>query len=125
MKRRRYSSYQPKILIRHRRNGKMPLTAQMNILTRAAQHRHLRIKAMPGLSRTPFRAMNPRAAKEEKVKWPANVIGYDPQVRMPKQKRIMDLRHELIEYDKMGSGLHYLKAHRYANRKQRTVSSIV
>jgi hypothetical protein len=111
--------------VRHRAKAKMPLTVQMNILTRAARHRHLSIKPMPSLSRTAFRAMNPRAAREEKIRWPTNIIGYDPQVRMPKPKRVMDIRHELIEYDKMGKGCHYLKAHKYANRKQRTVSAMV
>jgi hypothetical protein len=117
MKRRTYRARKVK-------QSKVPLKEQMTDLKRAAKQRGLRIRATPSLSKTPFRAMNPRAAKEEGVKFPKHTIGFDPHIRMSQSERVMDIRHELIEYDQIGKGHHYKVAHRYANRRQRTVGAI-
>jgi ribosomal protein S12 len=117
MKRRTYRARKVK-------QSKVPLKEQMTDLKRAAKKRGLCIRATPSLSKTPFRAMNPRAARELGIKWSKHIIGYDPHVRMPKSERVMDERHEIIEYDQIGKGHHYKVAHRYANRRQRTVGAI-
>ena len=107
---------------RTRRTSK--LREQELALKKAARKRGLHIAPTAALCDTPYRAMNPRAAKELGIKWPKGLIGFDPHVRMPKSKRLMDERHEIIECDRMGQGHHYKAAHRYANRKQRDVRAV-
>jgi len=110
--------------IRKVRLSKVTLCGQQVILRKAAKRRGLHIKAVPSLAKTPYRAMNPRAARELNIRWPKHTVGFDPKVKMPKSERLMDERHEVIEFDRMGQGHHYKAAHRYANRKQRDVRAV-
>lgn len=102
----------------------MTLQKQMESLRRAARSRRLSIRAMPSLRKTPYRAINPRAAKELGVKCGKHTIGYDPAIVKGKSMRVMDVRHEIVEFDEMGKGKRYKTAHKVANRKQRTVGAV-
>jgi hypothetical protein len=102
----------------------LSLKEQERHLRQAARNRGLCVKRTRGLSKTPYRAMNPRAAKELGVPWSSHMIGYDNYSARTHKRLVMDLRHEIIEYDRMGRGWRYRRAHRMANRKQRTVNAV-
>jgi hypothetical protein len=105
---------------------KPPLKVQMRELKRAAAERGLRIRHTPSLSKTPFRAMNPLAAKENNIPWPKDLIGYDGLSCGTTQMNVMDIRHEIVEYDYMKDRRrHYKSAHKVANKKQERVNSVV
>lgn len=93
-------------------------------LRQAAKRRGLRVCRDPRLAKTPYRAMHPRAAKVLKQPCRKRTIGYILSSRRPKSRMVLDVRHELIEYDKMQQGWSYARAHAYANRKQRDVCSV-
>lgn len=75
--------------------------------------------------------MNPRAAKLLKQKCPKNTITYDPRLDDTLREKVLDTRHELIEHKVIGKlrrkGVPrdrlYPRAHKIANRKQRTVGA--
>ena len=96
---------------------------------RAARKRGLGISADKRLSTTPYRAMNPRAARELKQPTIRRACTYDPRFSDPngcksKQKMfVLDTSHELIEFDEMGKGKRYKTAHKIANRKQRSFAN--
>jgi hypothetical protein len=99
---------------------KPTLKQQLNLLKKAAKKRGLVIRKTPKLSNTPYRAMQPMAAKELKINNPKNTIGYTNNCERTKKRLVMDIRHEIIEYDAMKKGARYKTAHKLANRKQRT-----
>lgn len=101
------------------------LKQQLDILKKAARKRGLTIRKTPQLSNTEYRAMNPQAAKELGIKSPKKTIGYTSNCERTKRRLVMDIRHELIEYDAMKKyGMKYKKAHKIANRKQLSVNYI-
>ena len=98
------------------------LTEQEKALRLMAKRRGLKVRPDKRLRLTPFRAMHPRAAKELDQPCPKATITYDPRIVTTRRKRVMDIRHEIIENDEMGKGKRYKSAHKVANRKQRTIS---
>jgi hypothetical protein len=104
---------------------KVSLKQQEQELRNQAKKRGLKIRYTPQLKKTPYRAMNPMASKELGIKCGKNIIGYTKNSARTKRRFVMDMRHEIIEYDTMKKRkLHYPKAHKIANRKQRTVGYI-
>lgn len=95
------------------------LKVQMRELRHAAAERGLRIRHTPSLTHTPFRAMNPLAAKENSIPWPRDLIGYDGVYCRTSRMKVMDIRHEIREFDRMKQGWHYPAAHKDANKVQR------
>ncbi len=93
-------------------------------LRQAAKRRGLRVRKDPRLAKTPYRAMNPRAARELHQPCPPRTITYILSKRRPKSRKVLDIRHEIREFDRMGLGWKYRKAHRDANRKQRDVLAV-
>ena len=75
------------------------------------------------LAKTPFRAMNPRAGRVLGMPYMPKAITYGVRSQSPLKRRVMDIRHEIIEFDEMGKGKEYKTAHRIANRKQRIVGA--
>jgi hypothetical protein len=104
---------------------KVSLKKQEQYLRKQAKKRGLKIRHTPSLNSTPYRAMHPCASKELGIKNPKNTIGYTKYSERPKRRFVMDLRHELIEYDLMKNKKYkYKKAHKIANRKQRSVDAL-
>ncbi len=102
---------------------KEDLKEQLKSLKTAAKRRGLVVRHDKGLKDTPYRAMNPRAARSEEVDQccPKNAILFESKY-LPEE--VMDIRHEILEYDKMGKPhWKYKRAHKFANRKQRTVGA--
>lgn len=97
----------------------MKLKEQEKGLRKAAKDRGLKVRKSTALEKTPYRAMNPLAAKELGVKCPKDKILYTKQ-----SKKVLDIRHELVEYDEMAKGKTYKTAHKVANRKQRTIGAV-
>ena len=102
----------------------IPLKEQEEQLKQAAKKRGLIIKKDKSLTKTPYRAMNPHAARELKQNCPKNAITYDPKRIKTKRMKVMDLRHEIIEFDEMCKGKKYKTAHKKANRFQRTIGYV-
>jgi hypothetical protein len=100
----------------------MNLTEQEKALRLMAKRRGLKVRPDKRLRHTPFLAMHPRAAKELGMPCPRKTITFDPRIVNTRKKRVMDVRHEIIENDEMGKGKKYRTAHKVANRKQRTIS---
>lgn len=84
-----------------------------------AKKRNLKIKQDKRLTKTPYRAMQPFAGKELDQPYIKNHITYEPKSKKNKGKLLMDLNHEIIEYDLMKKKLPYHKAHKISNKKQR------
>jgi hypothetical protein len=103
---------------------KQSLLVQEKELREAARARGLKVRKSKTLEKTPYRAMNPPAAKELGIKCPKNVILYDSRSSKTQRRKVMDLRHELIEHDEMKKGKTYRNAHKVANRKQRTIGVV-
>jgi hypothetical protein len=113
---------------------KVPLKEQLKSVRRVARYRGYRIKADRRLGNTPYAAMHPRAAKEmnrhlprgQRIPYRDRTITYDPDCHRLPRKRVVDLRHELIEEHRMDEhGLSYKPAHKIANKLQRTVGAEV
>ncbi len=109
------------------RTRKPTLKEQWTELKREAHCRGLRVrKADNVLNSTPYRAMNPRAAKLLKQPCPPKTIIYSLSSRRPVHRKIMDVRHELIEHEMINELCNrgvppsrlYPTAHQVANRKQ-------
>ena len=81
---------------------KKSLKLQWQELLRAAHTRGLRIRKSDALIRTEFRAMNPRAARLLNQSCPCNTITHSLSSRKPVRRKIMDVRHEILEHDKIG-----------------------
>lgn len=104
------------------------LKEQETQLKKAAKKRGLKIRADKRLHHTPYRAMHKYAAIELKQPHIKKTITYDPNYSGYKGKNgkkclVMDIRHEIIEYDAMKGGKKYKTAHKKANRKQRTIGA--
>lgn len=97
---------------------------QLIELKKAAKKRGLKIRNYDRLTKTPYRAMNPLAAKELRQPCPPRTIVYCNIALHPKRRLPMDIRHEIVEYDAMRKGKRYKAAHRIANRKQRNLSAV-
>lgn len=100
------------------------LNKQYQDLLKAAHRRGLRVRRDDSLKKTEYRAMHPRAAKELGLKCPKNTITYQLSCRRPKSRRVLDLRHEIVEWDEMSKGKRYKAAHRIANKRQATVGVV-
>ena len=100
------------------------LKEQEKELREAAKARGLKVRNSKALAKTPYRAMNPLAAKELGMRCPKNAILLGPRACRTKKREVMDLRHELVEVDEMRKGKPYKTAHLIANRKQRTVGVV-
>lgn len=98
------------------------LTAQLHELKNAAKTRGLKVEQDKRLQGTPYISMNPRAAKELHQPCRKRAITFWGERSL--QHEVMDIRHELIEYDEMGKGKPYKVGHKIANRKQRTVNVV-
>jgi hypothetical protein len=99
----------------------MNLKEQLNYLRKKAHERGLKIRKDRRLIKTPYIAMHPYAGRELKQPFIKKHITYQPDLERRKRKLVMDVNHELIEYDLMKKGWKYKKAHKLANRKQRTL----
>lgn len=97
---------------------------QLKELKKAAKKRGLKIRKDKRLRNTPYRAMNPMAAKELKQPCPPKTITYGIMACYPKRRLPLDIRHEIIEYDEMRKGKKYRTAHKIANRKQRDLDYV-
>jgi hypothetical protein len=93
------------------------LKSQFSELKQAAKERGLKIAKDKRLKKTPYIAMQPKAAKELNQPYKKKTITHCGQKL---RKLVMDVRHEIIEYDKMKRGWKYKAAHKFANRKQNT-----
>ena len=110
---------------------KPTLRQQLRDIRKAAKRSGLSIKKDKRLIGSPYRAMNPRAAKLLGQKCPPKTLTYDPRLDDTLREKVLDTRHELIEHKKIGKlqrqGVpkhrRYPIAHRYANRKQRTIGA--
>ena len=94
------------------------LSEQLAQVKEVAMKRGLHTRKDRRLLRTPYRAMNPRAARELHQPYIPKTLTYTLSNRRPKHRQVMDLRHELVEYIMMGKGYPYRMAHRVANREQ-------
>jgi hypothetical protein len=103
---------------------KLTLKQQLALLKKSAKKRGLTIRHTPKLKSTQFRAMNPPAAKELGIKSSKHTIGYTNLCKKTPRRFVMDMRHEIIEYDAMKKGKKYKSAHKIANRKQRNINAI-
>jgi hypothetical protein len=104
--------------------SKISLNQQLRELKKAAKKRGLTIRSTPKLKETPYRAMNPEASRELGIKSSKHTIGYTKLCQKTPRRFVMDIRHELIEYDAMKKGKKYKSAHKLANRKQRNLNAI-
>ena len=95
------------------------INQQLIALKLSARQEGLSIKPDKRLTPTPYRAMNPCAAKVFKQPCLKNSLTYDPKLDKSKKKIVMDIRHELVEYRLMKKGKLYKQAHKIANKKQR------
>jgi hypothetical protein len=110
---------------------KQTLGQQMEHLKNEAKKRGLKIRKDEKLKETPYRAAHPRVQFKTGLKR-KGLITYDPSVVKTKKKLVMDTRHEIIEYDKMGQLMRkghnqnsaYKIAHKKANREQRNIESV-
>ena len=84
-----------------------------------AQERGLKVRQDKRLTKTPWAAMHPLAGGVLKQPFIKKSVTFDPD--LPRRKIIMNINHELFEHDKMKIGWSYKKAHKFANRKQRTL----
>ncbi len=103
---------------------KPSLKEQDLALRRAARERGLGVRKDKRLDASPYRAAHPRLKGQVDVPIKKKCITYGTHSEKPLKKKVMDLRHELHEWDKRGQGWKYPAAHRFANRKQRTVGSV-
>ena len=99
--------------------AKLTIREKLATVRRKASARKLKIRKDRRLLQTPYRAMNEFAGKELKQPHIKGYITYSPQIKT-KKMLVMDLNHEIIEYDKMKKGWKYKRAHKLANRKQRS-----
>ena len=123
-------------MILTRLKKKPSLREQDRILNEAAKRRGLKCRKDARLTKTPYVAMHPLAAIATNSPCPPKTVTYDPKRHVALRKRVMDKRHEIIEYDGMkkdsqGKKLTkaqwwriYQKNHKIANRKQRTIYAI-
>jgi hypothetical protein len=98
----------------------MTLKERELYVKREAKKRNLKIRVDKRLNKTPYRAMQPFAAIELKQPFIKKYITYAPYLKKRKRTLIMDIHHEILEYDKMKKKWRYRKAHSFANRKQRS-----
>ena len=98
---------------------KLTVREKLATVRSKASARNLKIRKDRRLVKTPYRAMNEYAGKELKQPYTKGCITYSPHTRS-KKTLAMDLNHEIIEFDKMKKGWRYKRAHKLANRKQRT-----
>jgi len=104
--------------------GKNKIAKQrLAVMKKLARQEGLAIRVDPRLTPTPFRAMNPRAARELHQPYIPRTITFQPNLKKNLPMLAMDINHELIEYEKIGQGWHYKAAHKCANRKQRHFSA--
>jgi hypothetical protein len=103
---------------------KPTLKEQMEYLERMAHKRHLKIRKDKRLTKTPYTASNPQAAKYLGIPCVKNCISLSPRSERPLRRKVQDTRHELLELGKMNKGWSYHKAHLFANRFQRTPGSV-
>jgi len=113
------------------RRGHSPgsLRKQLQSISKEAHQHGLRIRPCKKLSKTPYRGMNPRAAKLLKQPCPPKSVTYDPQIVDTLHEKVVDLRHEVIEHKEIGrlqrkgvpAHRRYPMAHKRANRYQTTI----
>ena len=107
------------------------LKQQFKDIKKAARKSGLSVRKDNRLKKTAYRAMNPRAAKLLKQPCPPHALTYDPRLDDTLREKVLDVRHELIEHKEIGKlsrkgvskSLRYPRAHRVANRKQRTIGA--
>ena len=110
---------------------KPTLRQQLRDIRKAAKRSGLSIKKDKRLIGSLYRAMNPRSAKLLKQKCPPHCITYDPRLDDTLREKVLDTRHELVEYKVIGrlqrKGVsrkrRYPIGHRIANGKQRTIGA--
>lgn len=100
------------------------LRDELKSLKRVAHKQGLGVQKDKRLSQTPYAAMNDLAGKELNMPHRKKAITYDPTCHKALRKRVMDIRHELIERPLMKKGMRYKRAHKIANRKQRSRDAI-
>ena len=111
--------------------SKPTLKQQFKDIRKAAKKSGLSVRKDSRLKKSPYRAMNPRAAKLLKQPCPPRALTYDPRLDDTMREKVLDIRHELIEHKEIGRlekkgvprNKRYPKAHRVANRKQRTIGA--
>jgi len=97
------------------------LKDKLKYLKKQAHKRGLKIRKDKRLARSPYRAMHPLAGKTLKQPYINRCITYEPRTKHKIRRLVLDTNHELWEFDKMRQGWSYEKAHKFANRKQRTL----
>jgi len=107
------------------------LDDQFKHLRNEAKKRGLVIRKDERLEKTPYRAAHPFVEFRTGLKHTGR-IDYDPKHVNSKRELVMDVRHEIIEYDKMGKLKRkgysderaFKVAHNLANKKQRNPNAI-
>ena len=97
---------------------------QMLILKKVAKRHNLKIRPDKRLCKTPYRGMNPYAAKALNQPCPKKTLTYDPRLDKTQKRIVMDIRHEILEYQEMQKGKSYKIAHKKANKFQRNIESV-
>lgn len=108
------------------------LKKQFKQLVNAAHKRGLRVRRDDRLRQTPYRAMNPSAACILRQPCLARTITYQRSCRRPEHRKVLDVRHEILEHDRIKElqkrgvprNRLYPLAHRFANRKQANKDSV-
>ena len=91
-------------------------------LVKHAKECKLKVRCVKGKNLLDFAAMNPRAAKDmhfHNIKKNEILL----EKKRPLKTRVVDLRHELIEYEAMKKNHNkYFPAHRIATRKEKKLT---
>jgi len=94
---------------------------KLNFLKKEAARRGLKIKKDKRLTKTPYRASHPLVEDMIGVKNKGKFITYEPRTERNKRRLVMDINHEICEFDLMKKGYSYRHAHKISNRKQRKI----
>ena len=101
---------------------KETLDQKFEHLKQEAKVRGLKVQKDPRLTKSPYRASHPLSCTfVDDIPTKKKAITYEPASERNKHKLVMDINHEIIEYDLAKKGVGYKKAHRIANRKQRSI----
>jgi len=113
------------------RDARPTLREQQRSINQAAKALGLTIRPSREIHETPYRAMNPEAAKLLDQRCPTHAIVYDSVLDTTRRRQVMDTRHEVIEAGAIRAlarhGVpkkrRYPIAHKMANRFQRVIGA--
>ena len=95
------------------------LSEQLKLLRREAHKRGLGVRQDKRLTKSKFRAMQPYAGRELDEPYVEDAITFEPKSKRKLKRLVVDVNHEIREFDKQKCGWKYKRAHKFANSKQR------